>query len=131
MNVVILHSTTQSDEEAIAAFKEAMAQSATRRREVRERMSAAGPILIRALRTGTGQSEKVSSIIWSAWNGCNQVGLCDALCGLDTDIADAVVSLIAARAHLGGDADDLIRDILNESGEMDRRELVSQSEEVE
>lgn len=130
MNDIILHATTQSDEEAIAAFKEALAKSAARRREARERMVAASPILIRTLRTGTGQSEKVSSIIWSTWNGENQVGLDDALCGLDTDIAEAVVTLIAARAYLGGDADDLIRAVLHESGEMARRELASQSEEV-
>lgn len=72
MNFVILHSATKSDKAAIAVFGEAMAKSAARRREARETMTAASARL-----TGTKQSETVSFIIWSTWNGCNQVGLHD------------------------------------------------------
>lgn len=80
----------------------------------------ASPILIRAIRGRSGQGERVAAIARSVWNGCHQVGLCDALAGLDYPVAKAVIALIAARAHMGGDADELIRVILEESGEMER-----------
>lgn len=78
------------------------------------------PILIDAIRSGTGQGQRVERIIRSVWNGCHQVGLCDDLCGLDHKVSVAVLSLIAARTFMGGDADDLIRDILIASGAFDR-----------
>jgi len=49
--------------------------------------------------------------LWSCWNG----DLCDALAGLDANLAAATVAMIAARAHLGGDADCLLRQIIGES----------------
>ncbi len=46
------------------------------------------------------------------WSG----NLCDALAGLDANLAKAVVALIAARPCLAGDADDLLRKNIQESG---------------
>ena len=37
--------------------------------------------------------------------------MCDNLAGLDTNIAEAVLAIISARVHMGGDSDDLLRRI--------------------
>ena len=79
-------------------------------------LEAATPILIDAIRHGSGQSAKLERILWSCWNDDHAVNLCDALAGLDAKLAAAVVSMISARAHCGGDADDLLRKIIAESG---------------
>ena len=73
---------------------------------------AATPALIAAIRHGSGQSAKVEAVLWSCWNG----DFCDALAGLDANLAKAVVAMISARAHLAGDADDLLREIIRKSG---------------
>ena len=75
-------------------------------------LEAATPALIAAIRHGSGQSAKVEAILWSCWNG----HLCDALAGLDENLAEAAVAMVAARAHLAGDADDLLREIIQQSG---------------
>lgn len=62
------------------------------------------PILKNALAHDSGQSQRVATIIQSLWNG--ELG--ENLCGLDTILANALVAAIAARAYLGGDADDLL-----------------------
>jgi hypothetical protein len=76
----------------------------------------ATPVLIDAIRHRSGQSRKVERILWSLWNDEHPVSLCDALSGLDTTLAAAVVHMIAARAYLGGDADDMLSKIISESG---------------
>ena len=78
----------------------------------RTNLEAATPSLIAAIRHGSGQSAKVEAILWSCWNG----DLCDALTGLDASLAKAVVAMISARAHLAGDADDLLRAIIDAAG---------------
>lgn len=66
------------------------------------------PVLAAALAHNSGQSAKVAAVIRSIWGG----ELCHNLCGLDTAIAEALVQAIAARAHLQGDADDLLRPLI-------------------
>ena len=78
----------------------------------RTNLEAATPALIAAIRHGSGQSAKVEAILWSCWNG----HLCDALAGLDANLAEAAVAMVAARACLAGDADDLLREIIRKSG---------------
>ena len=78
----------------------------------RTELEAATPALITAIRHGSGQSAKVEAVLWSCWNG----DFCDALAGLDANLAKAVVAMISARAHLAGDADDLLREIIRKSG---------------
>jgi len=78
----------------------------------RTNLEAATPALIAAIRHGSGQSTKLEAILWSCWNG----HLCDALAGLDANLAKAAVAMVAARAHLAGDADDLLREIIRKSG---------------
>ena len=90
---------------AIAAHRQLAALARTS-------LDAATPLLIAAIRHGSGQSAKVEAILWSCWNG----DLCDALAGLDANLANAVVAMISARAHLAGDADDMVRKIIQESG---------------
>jgi hypothetical protein len=118
----IREETPEETSAALQSFFAASRKSAQARDAARERLTAAAPILTRAIRGGSGQGVKVRAIVWSCWNGSHFVGLCDVLCGLDVDIADAVVSLIYARAHLSGDADELIREILCASGEWDAME---------
>jgi hypothetical protein len=84
--------------------------------QARTDLTAAMPVLIDAIRHGSGQSAKIERILWSLWNDDHQVHLCDALAGLDAKLAQAVVAMIAARAHLVGDADALLRKIIAESG---------------
>lgn len=84
------------------------------------------PTLIKAILTYSGQSEKVVRIVRSCWNDSHKSGLCEDLCGLDHAIGEAVLALLAARIHMGGDADTLIKRILVESGEWRRM----QSEEA-
>lgn len=84
--------------------------------QARANLEAATPILIDALRHHSGQSAKLARILWSLWNDEHTVNLCDSLAGLDAKLARAAVALIAARAHCGGDADDLLRVIIDQSG---------------
>ena len=92
-----------------------LAASITRQRKLasqtRAELDAATPLLIAAIRHGSGQSAKIEQILWSCWNG----DMCDQHAGLDTNLAEAVVAIITARAYLGGDADDLLRRIIEES----------------
>lgn len=73
-------------------------------------------VLIAAIRSGGGQGRRVEELLWSTWNGDYKTGLCDALTGLDPAIAEAVIAMLAARAHMGGDADDLLRKVIEDSG---------------
>ena len=82
----------------------------------RAELTAATPALITAIRCGSGQSRKVEKILWSCWNDEHPVSLCNELAGLDAPLAQAVVTMVAARAHGAGDADDLLRTIIHESG---------------
>lgn len=79
-------------------------------------LEAATPVLIDALRHHTGQSRKIENLLWSTWNDEHPVSLCDNLSGLDSKLAQAAVAMIVARAHLSGDADELLRTIITESG---------------
>lgn len=117
-----LHETmTTPDPDPIAI----LAASITRQRKLASQahavLAAETPRLVDAIRHGSGQSAKIEAILWSIWNG----ELCDALAGLDTTIAEAVVAMIAARAHMGGDADDLIRTIINATGSQPSEILLS------
>ena len=90
---------------AIAARRQLAAQARTN-------LEAATPALIATIRHGSDQSAKVEAILWSCWNG----ELCDGLAGLDANLAEAAVAMVAARAHLAGDADDLLRAIIDAAG---------------
>jgi hypothetical protein len=108
--------TTQETHEMLAAF--ATARTArSRADEARHNLEIHLPILLAAIRTPSGQGEKVRAILKSLWNGepgHNEIGLCDALAGLDHELADAVLAAIAARLFLAGDADSLLRPLLDE-----------------
>lgn len=84
--------------------------------QARAGLTAATPILIDALRHHSGQSAKIERILWSCWNDEQSVSLCYTLTGLDSRLAQAAVAMIAARAHCGGNADDLLREVITESG---------------
>ena len=82
----------------------------------RAELTASTQVLIDALRHGSGQSSKIEKLLWCLWNDDHQVNLCDTLAGLDAKLAHAAVAMIAARAHLGGDANEMLRAIIVETG---------------
>ena len=67
------------------------------------------PLLSKVLEARSGQGRKVAAIVRSTWNDEAKVNLCDTLAGLDADVAQGVIALISARAHMAGNADELIR----------------------
>ena len=81
-------------------------------KQARAELETSIPILVSAIRHHSGQSRKIETILWSVWGG----ELCDALAGLDTGLAQAVIAMITARAYLGGDADGMLRQIIAETG---------------
>lgn len=77
--------------------------------EAKADLQAALPVLTETLSHQSGQSAKVAAVLQSCWNG----ELCDNFASLDAKVAKAVIVMIAARAHCGGDADSLLRPLLN------------------
>lgn len=73
-------------------------------------LQAALPVLTEILSHQSGKSAKVAAILQSVWNG----ELCDNFACLDTKVAKAVVAMMAARAHCGGDADPLLATLIKE-----------------
>jgi hypothetical protein len=114
--------TEEENKAALDSFFTMMRESRESARAAKKNLEHHSMTLVKAICSGSGQSDKVLRIVRSVWNGDNQVGLCDDLCGLDHAIGEAVIALIAARIHMSGDADELIRHILVASGEMARME---------
>jgi len=134
MNFEIHTPTEEEKKAALDSFFEATRASRSAAAQAEKDLYSHSTTLIKALQSASGQGEKVSRIIRSVWNGCHPVGLGNDLCGLDHAIGAAVLALIAARIHMGGNADELIRAILVESGEyqrlcddMDREAAASES----
>ena len=84
--------------------------------QARADLTAAAPVIIDALRHQSGQSAKLARILWSLWSDTHTINLCSELAGLDARLAQAAVAMIAARAYMAGDADDLLRTIITQSG---------------
>ena len=59
------------------------------------------PVLTESLSRQSKQSARVAAVLQSCWNG----ELCDNLAGLDVKVAQAVIAILAARAHLGCEFD--------------------------
>ena len=68
---------------------------------------AALPILSETL--ASGESAKLAILLESCWSG----ELCNNLASLDPKVASAIIAMIAARAHCGGEADLLLRHLIN------------------
>jgi len=83
--------------------------------QARAELDTATPLLTSAIRNRSGQSAKIEAILWSVWNDEHPISLCDALCGLDTNLGVAILAMIAARIFLAGDADDLLHQIIEKS----------------
>jgi hypothetical protein len=108
--------TTQETTDLRAVFATARA-ARSRAEEARHNLDIHLPILLAAIRTPSGQAAKVRAILKSLWNGepgMNEIGLCDVLAGLNHELAEAVLAAIAARLFLAGDADALLRPVLDE-----------------
>ena len=114
--------TDQEKEDALQSFFATARASRAAAQKAAAELERHIPTLVKAILTYSGQSEKVVRILRSCWNDWHKSGLCEDLCGLDHAIGEAVLALLAARIHMGGDADDLIKRILVESGEMKRLE---------
>lgn len=113
---LIHESTPQEREAALQSFFAATRQSRILANTSKAKLEEASPLLIQAIATGSGQGAKIEEILWSVWNGDNKTGLCNSLTGLDSNLAEAVLALLAARAHMGGDADPAIKRIIDSSG---------------
>ncbi|TAE86033.1 MAG: hypothetical protein EAZ82_12280 [Verrucomicrobia bacterium] len=100
----------------IRELTEAIKLGKTLADEARADLIAATPVLIAAIRHHSGQSAKVERVLWSCWNDDHQVNLCSELTGLDAKLARAVLAMISARTHCGGEADELLRQIISQSG---------------
>jgi len=110
--------TPEEERAAVAAITSAIHADRDRRKASKEGAEEHLPRLLAAMRMNSGQGVRITKIVWSLWNGSNQVGLCDVLCGLDGPLQDALLALIRIRMSLGGDADNVLRYLLTESGEM-------------
>jgi hypothetical protein len=114
-----MHTTTAAntpDTDPIREITAAIALGKTFADQARADLETAVPELIAAIQHHSGQSQKIENLLWSCWNDEHQVNLCDSLSGLDARLAKAAIAMIAGRAHLGGDADDMLRKIIDESG---------------
>jgi hypothetical protein len=105
--------TTTTDPDPIAEITAAITLGKKLATQARADLEAATPTLVNALRNHSGQSRKIEAVLLSLWNDDHAVNLCSELAGLDARLAQAVVSMIAARAHMGGDADDLLRQVID------------------
>lgn len=103
---------TSADPDPLAELAASIQLQRALAKRARADLEAAIPVLISAIRHHSGQSRKIETILWSVWGG----ELCDALAGLDTGLIQAVIAMIAARAHLAGDADGMLHRIIAETG---------------
>lgn len=89
-----------------------------------EQLEATLPLLTDTLRHhwSTGQGKRVRAIVWSLYGGDHPVGLGYALSGLDTKLARALGSAIAARVEAGAAVEPFLKTVLEESGELRRFE---------
>ena len=95
--------------EALAHIRSRVSLARELEKKAAAKLEKALPLLGKVLEAKSGQSRKVAAIARSVWNDETAVNLCDTLAGLDADVAQGVIALIAARAHMGGNADNLIR----------------------
>lgn len=116
MKTIMSEPSPKENGEALADFFAAARRSRQLANIAKATLEASIPILVRAIQTGSGQGRRIEELLWSCWNGQNKTGLCDSLTGLDSSIAEAAIAMLATRAHLGGDADPLLKRIINESG---------------
>lgn len=110
----VMTSTTHSDH--ITDLVATMRQSSEAAAQSRADLIASTPILVNAIRQCSSQGVKVERILWALWNDDNPVALADALSSLDHDVTVAVLAMISARAHLGGNVDELLKSIIEQSG---------------
>jgi len=108
--------TEHGKDDALAAVLQQARQSRQLASKAKADLIEAAPLLTQAIGSGSGQGQRIERLLWSIWNGENKVGLCDDLTCLDSKLAQAAIALLAARAHLGGDADSLLSDIIARSG---------------
>jgi hypothetical protein len=113
------------NEDTAAALHELSAALQTRRQRASEaaiRLDVAAPILTKALRNDTHQSQKIRGIIWSLYNASHPVALGDVCSGLDLELADAVIAAITALLMMGAEAEARLKEILMAAGEFERYE---------
>ena len=71
----------------------------------------------------TGSGRRLRQIVWSIYNGRTLVILGDVLANFDSELGEAVATLMHAKL-CGVSMDDLLREILQRSGEFARYEKV-------
>ena len=68
----------------------------------------------------TGGGRRIRQIVWSIWNGSTLVSLWDVLSGLDYKLGRAAAKLIEARLAGALESDEILRRVLEDSGEFAR-----------
>jgi hypothetical protein len=106
---------TGTDAEDLTEFHEAIRKHQFAN-QARAKLEAATPLLIHAIRCSEA-SPAIEGILCSVWNG----QLCNQLPSLDTNLAEAILAMIAARVHMGEEADVLLGKILYETDTMSKR----------
>lgn len=116
-------STIEDDKKsALAEFQSMMREGLNMEKKAYAALEAAIPEIVAVIQMRCGSSYRLARLVWSCWNGQNLVGLCNDLSGFDIKNQRNVLALLNARLVLGGNADKLIRAILEKSGEFRRFE---------
>jgi hypothetical protein len=104
------------------AFVDMLLESRHRAQAAIEALEVVTPFLVETLRYhwSTGQGTRLRHVIWSLYTCSHLVNLGDACSGLDTELANAMGAVIAARLALGPEVEDQLRYILDTSGEFAR-----------
>jgi hypothetical protein len=110
----------KSTQEALQSIVQAVGEAGRLRRDALEKFSAAGPMLVDAMRHQSGQAEKVRQIVWSIYTGSHLVALGHVCAGLDAKVAEAVAAVITARLLVGADIEEPLKSLMIEAGEFIR-----------
>lgn len=73
---------------------------------------AVAPVLVSAIKSGSDQGKKVTSLLWSLYADDHKISLRESLSNLDDPTATAIATLIAHCAHRGAKAIPLVGFIL-------------------
>ena len=115
--------TAEEQAEALKHFFAATGAAKKRREDAAAQLAPALEKITDALTDhwSTGSGRRLRQIVWSIYNGRTLVILGDVLTNFDSELGEAVATLIHAKL-CGVDMDALLREILKRSGEFARYE---------
>lgn len=118
---------TETEQTAMDEFGAMIRRGRQAAKDAAEKLDAAAPVLLEALRHDTGQSAAVRQIIWSLYTGDHLVPLGYILSGLDLAIAEALSAAITARLMMGADVEPRLKVMLEQAGEFRRYDLAAKN----